>query len=116
MARMHIHTKYMQTLKMPHQTQLSFSRPPKRPLEEVDSNIAPPPPPPKKPAPSPHPTPLERATTTACREITREQAQATVQRLKEGYKDKSGASYPAATTNTIGCTLAQKGTNREVPP
>lgn len=37
---------------------------------------------------------------------------AALDRLIKGYADKSGFSYPPATTNLIGCLLAQKGPNR----
>ncbi|KAH0558606.1 hypothetical protein GP486_004742, partial [Trichoglossum hirsutum] len=60
---------------------------------------------PKKPRVSP--------TLEELSKVTREQALATVERLKVGYKDKSGASYEPAKSNEIGCVLAQKGTNRE---
>jgi hypothetical protein len=73
----------------------------------------------KRPAPSnPQPTtskkPRISPTLDELSRVTREQALATLERLKMGYRDKSGASYEAAKSNEIGCVLAQKGTNREV--
>jgi hypothetical protein len=46
--------------------------------------------------------------------VSRETAQATLQRLKDGYIDKSGSGYPAALRNNAGCILAQKTTQRVV--
>lgn len=36
----------------------------------------------------------------------------TIQRLIDGYRDKSGSSYPSAISNLRGCLLAQKKPNR----
>jgi hypothetical protein len=44
--------------------------------------------------------------------IAPKHARATLQRLTDGYRDKSGSGYPAATTNATGCVLVQKVTNR----
>jgi len=44
--------------------------------------------------------------------VTPTQALATLQRLIDGYTDKSGSGYPAAATNLAGCVLVQKGANR----
>lgn len=45
-------------------------------------------------------------------EVSPEVARATISRLVEGYKDKSGSNYPKASINLSGCLLAQKPPNR----
>jgi hypothetical protein len=65
------------------------------------------------PAPAPaaataSPTNLELA------KVGREQARETMQRLVDGYQDKSGSSYGPAVRNEAGCVLAQKAPNRAV--
>lgn len=54
------------------------------------------------------------ATTTIgeLREVSAAVALSTLSRLINGYTDKSKSGYPAATTNSSGCTLAQKSPNR----
>ncbi|KAI3392399.1 hypothetical protein diail_5750 [Diaporthe ilicicola] len=47
------------------------------------------------------------------RSVTPSAARDTLERLVNGYTDKSGAGYPAALTNAKGCVLAQKGANRK---
>ena len=47
------------------------------------------------------------------RQVPRDKAIQTLQRLKNGHRDKSGASYPAATTNINNCILVQKTPNRK---
>jgi len=44
--------------------------------------------------------------------VTPALAAETLQRLIEGYSDKSGSQYGPATTNLAGCQLAQKAPNR----
>lgn len=63
--------------------------------------------------PNPNPPTLSR-TAAELADVTREQAEATLKRLRDGYKDKSGAGYAAAITNEAGCVLVQKVTNRKV--
>lgn len=48
------------------------------------------------------------------RSISKATLRDTLNRLKTGYRDKSTSSYPAATTNALGCVLAIKSPNRTV--
>ncbi len=64
--------------------------------------------PPPLPAPSPAPLyPSQWALDTP-----KSAWSATLSRLISSYKDKSGSGYAAATTNSLGCLLGQKGANR----
>lgn len=45
--------------------------------------------------------------------VSVEQAQKTLQRLIDGYTQKSGQGYPGMKTNLAGCWLAQKSPNRD---
>ena len=45
-------------------------------------------------------------------EVPKSRWQAAIDRLTLGYRDKSGSSYPAASTNSTNCTLGNKGANR----
>lgn len=81
-----------------------------------------PPPPTKKtsskaaalPSLSP-PPPAQKALSKTAQQllaVSPEVARITLQRLKDGYTQKSGAGYPAMKMNAAGCWLAQKGANR----
>jgi hypothetical protein len=63
---------------------------------------------------APTPLPKRTRTTDELHGVSRKAALAALLRLTEGYKDKSGAGYPAAKTNLAGCTLVQKAPNRQV--
>lgn len=65
------------------------------------------------PAPQPA-SKLDSPTIIELRRVTQDNAAATIQRLIDGYSDKSGANYSAAVANSRGCLLAQKGANRKV--
>lgn len=86
------------------QTTLNFAR---LPLGAIDGNrkrkLSQSPPPPPSPAPAESHWTLE---------IPKSRWKAAVERLIEGYEDKSGSSYGPATTNSTKCTLGQKGANR----
>lgn len=62
------------------------------------------------------PTPAKPSSkaTDALAEVSPELALRTLERLIQGYQDKSGSGYAAATTNLAGCVLVQKGANRLV--
>ena len=97
------------------QTRLSFARvsgpvptAPPRPLKRSRS-----PEPQLGPESSVRPAKQSR-TATELANVTRSQAAATIARLRAGYRDKSGAGYPAALTNEAGCVLVQKTPNRAV--
>jgi hypothetical protein len=47
-------------------------------------------------------------------EVTWQTARRTVQRLVDGYQDRSGSGYGAAVSNSKGCLLVQKAPNRQV--
>lgn len=105
------------------QSKLSFNSPtPRRPLGSLDPNVGSsssviPEKRPASPGDAEEPTPdikRPKVTKTASElaQVSRNVAQTTVQRLLDGYRDKSGASYPAAITNAAGCLLAQKTPNR----
>ena len=46
--------------------------------------------------------------------VTSEMARATCEKMKSGYSTRSGQSVPRMQTNSLGCWLAQKATNRSV--
>jgi hypothetical protein len=87
-------------------------------LPAISAGHMPPPPPPKsrshddKYTARPPTKRTKTATELSC--VTRDQAAATIARLRAGYRDKSGAGYPAAVTNEAGCVLVRKTPNREV--
>jgi hypothetical protein len=61
---------------------------------------------------APPPVPPAAAAAHWVLEVPKTRWQAAIDRLISGYRDKSGSSYPAASTNTTNCTLGNKGTNR----
>jgi hypothetical protein len=68
-------------------------------------------------AQQPQPQPEQLSTTAKeLRLVSRQTALATLKRLHDGYRDKSGSSYGAAKGNSIGCVLAQKTPNRAASP
>ncbi|KAF4625086.1 hypothetical protein G7Y89_g13083 [Cudoniella acicularis] len=54
----------------------------------------------------------DSATLRELKLVTKEVAQDTLKRLRDGYTDKSGSSYPAAVITPSGCILCQKKPNR----
>jgi hypothetical protein len=82
----------------------------RQPLQDIDANASKKP----KPTPKPKPTKPESATLIELRTITREIAQACMDRLRDGYTDaKSGSGYGGWVVTKHGCWVAQKGVNRE---
>lgn len=55
----------------------------------------------------------ESATTTELRALSPELSRLTLERLLNGYSDKSGSGYGPVLTNNIGCKLVQKSPNRD---
>jgi hypothetical protein len=63
---------------------------------------------------SPKPAPEGSRTLRELAEVSKDQAKATLKRLREGYMDRSGQAYPPAQTNETGCVLVQKEPNLDV--